>query len=313
VGGDVLLLGVAQAAGLRDLEAQLRAHYPRLVLRTILVDRAEPEDHHRQLVSNAMQGLGERPWKALMLLADVALDDILYLHSISAPAKDVGLPVVSCFGRPIFYGDPTNIAGLTYEGIFSRTSFIAKSLHATGDYLEFGVFDGRTMTLAWQTMKRLEGMRFFGFDSFRGIQGAMAAETSIFPDGSYYSNLETFEHNMKAAGVDAHRVRAVEGSFRDLFREPAALQATLGITRCLVAHIDCDVYEAAKASLNFLTGLVVQGSVLLFDEFHINGASNHLGERLALREWLAENSRISVEPWQDYASLARAFFVHVDD
>ena len=121
-----------------------------------------------------------------------------------------------------------------------------------------------------------------------------------------------FWHNMQAAGADLKRVHAVQGNFMEIFKNPRFLHQELGLQRCLVAHIDCDVYLAAKASLDFLTDLLVQGSILLFDEYHSHGASNRLGERRALAEWLEENPQIKVERWQDYATFARAFFVHVE-
>jgi len=125
-------------------------------------------------------------------------------------------------------------------------------------------------------------------------------------------NLPTYWHNMCAAGADPSRMRPVQGNYLDTFQDPKALHASLGLERCLVAHIDCDIYAAAKAALTFLTGVLVQGSIILFDEFHANNASNRLGERRALAEWLEENPAIQVERWIDYAAAGRAFFVHVE-
>ena len=181
--------------------------------------------------------------------------------------------MTSVFCRNLFYGQPYNTEGLTYQGIFFRTGNFVSPLK--GDYLEFGVFDGRTMSLAYYTMGE---RRLFGFDTFSGIIGKSKGESMAYEDGNYYSNIETFIHNMNAACV----------------------------------HIDCDVYMAAKAALNFCTNLLQQGSVLLFDEFHGNFASNKLGERRALKEWLEENPHIHVERWHDYATVSRAFIVHVD-
>lgn len=306
------ILGVAQRPGIRDLVSQLKAHAPHFSCSMVEIDRGESEERHFSQVAAAVGNLTGCGSPALVLLADYALNDILYLHSISSPAKDAGLPVISCFGRPIFFGPLTNVGGLTYEGIFFRTNHIVRELPITGDYLEFGVFDGRTMTLAWQAMKGIPSMRFFGFDSFAGIIGALDDEKGLYADGDYYSNIPTFMHNLKAAGADMGRIRPVQGDFLKIFDNPARLQQKLGIERCLVAHIDCDIYQAAKAALDFLTGVLVQGSVLLFDEFHANAASNTLGERRALAEWLKENPTIKVERWQDYSIFGRAFFIHLE-
>jgi hypothetical protein len=312
VAEDTVLIGVGQPAGLRALEAQVRAHYPHLALDTIAINRREPAERHFQQVQAAVAQLGPSGGPALVLLCDSQPADVLYLHKIAGPAKEAGLVVVTCFARPIFHGPLGNIGGLTYESMFYRTGMIARTHRQPGDYLEFGVFDGRTTTLAWQAMKDIRGMRFFGFDTFAGIAGALEQETA-YPDGSYYSNLPTYWHNVRAAGADASRMRPVQGNYLETFQDPKALHASLGLERCLVAHIDCDVYAAAKAALTFLTDLLVQGSVILFDEFHANHASNRLGERRALAEWLEENPRLQVERWMDYAAVGRAFFVHRDD
>lgn len=234
------------------------------------------------------------------------------LLALLAEGKDAGFIVCSCFGRPLHLERPANTAGLTYQGIFTRTGNVVSSGHHEGDYLEFGVFDGTTMSLVWHTMGHIKGLRFFGFDSYAGIIGSQEAERKSFPDGSYYSNLRTFMHNMATAGADPERVVPVPGNFLEVFKDPEALQARLGITRCRVAHIDCDVYQAAKASLDFISNIIIQGAVLLFDEFHANAARNDQGERKALAEWLSENPHISVERWHDYAAVSRAYIVHVE-
>jgi hypothetical protein len=309
---DALLIGVGQLPGVRLLERQVQAHYPHMTLDTIAINRREPANRHFQHVQDAVTRVAASGRPALVLLCDAQPADVLYLHKISGPAKEAGLVVVTCFARPIFHGPLGNIGGLTYESMFYRTGMIARTHRQPGDYLEFGVFDGRTTTLAWQAMKDIRGMRFFGFDTFSGIAGALAEEKA-YPDGSYYSNLPTYWHNVRAAGADAARMRPVQGNYLDTFQDAKALHASLGLERCLVAHIDCDVYAAAKAALTFLTDILVQGSVILFDEFHANHASNRLGERRALAEWLEEHPQLQVERWMDYAAVGRAFFVHRDD
>lgn len=309
---ETLLIGVGQAPGLRLLERQVHSHYSHLTLATTVINRREPADRHFQQVQEAVARVAPSGRPVLVLLCDTQPADVLYLHKISGPAKEAGLVVVTCFARPIFHGPLGNIGGLTYESMFYRTGMIARTHRQPGDYLEFGVFDGRTTTLAWQAMKDIRGMRFFGFDTFSGIAGALEQEKA-YPDGSYYSNLPTYWHNVRAAGADRARMRPVQGNYLETFQDAKALHTSLGLERCLVAHIDCDVYAAAKAALTFVTDLLVQGSVLLFDEFHANHASNRLGERRALAEWLEETPRLQVERWMDYAAVGRAFFVHRDD
>ena len=55
-----------------------------------------------------------------------------------------------------------------------------------------------------------------------------------------------------------------------------------GNNRYAITHIDCNAYKPVQASLDFITNLVVQGSILLFDDFYCNDALNSFGERKAL-------------------------------
>lgn len=274
----------------------------------LLMDESSVRIHARQdmaRLERVLESAGSAPF---LILTDPSLVQVHYAHIVTLPAKKAGHVVITCNARPIYHGPPRDTAGITYPGIFFRIGNLAASFPQTGDYLEFGVFDGRSMTLAWQMMKQVRGMRFFGFDSFSGIQGSTDEER--FQDGTFFSNLPTFLHNMTTAGADLKRVVPVPGEFSSRLIPAKRVHAELGLHRCLVAHIDCDVYEAAKPALDFCTELLVQGSILLFDEFHANQASNKTGERRALREWLEENTRFDVERWHDYGATSRAFIVH---
>ena len=249
----------------------------------------------------------------IVFIVDSDLRDILDIHRITVDLKDTGCIVSACYGRPLFYtppGDGSPIYG--YPGIFNLCAKFAAEFQMEGDYLEFGVFDGRTMSLAWQTMGwRMPRMRFVGFDSFAGIRDAMPDEGYV--DLDYYSNIETFRHHMICVGADPERILTGKGRFAETLADPKKSHAELGLKSCLIAHIDCDIYQAAKLALDYLTGLLRQGSIILFDEFHYNKASNALGERRALAEWLEKNPQYQVERWHDYALFARAYIVHCSE
>ena len=57
-----------------------------------------------------------------------------------------------------------------------------------GDYLEFGVFNGSSMSSMYLTAKKLElnSMRFFGFDAFEGLpEGAEKEDDGVWKKGFY--------------------------------------------------------------------------------------------------------------------------------
>ncbi len=245
------------------------------------------------------------------VLVDAVQEDVMAAQATVGSLKDEGIPVATAYARQIFTSAPAQRnQGIDYGGMFTLAGFFARSLGTAGDYFEFGVFDGRTMTLAYHTLGRfIPQMRFIGFDTFSGIRGANASE-SKFRDGSYYCNKPTLLHNLTVAGVPRERVRIVEGDIRETTADAPALQEELGLSRCLVANIDCDVYAPAKAALNFLTRLVDSGTLLLFDEYDQWAGDANKGERRALHEWLEENPQFEVEHYRSYAWGARAFIVH---
>src|SRR5438105_14023665 len=64
-----------------------------------------------------------------------------------------------------------------------------------GDYLEFGVFKGRTFVPAYHFAQRnnLKGMRFYGFDSFEGLPAIKGKdEGGEFLEGQYCLSFEQF-------------------------------------------------------------------------------------------------------------------------
>lgn len=251
---------------------------------------------------------GASPDNTLFVLCDYDWSVLKSVHAASGFLKSRGFIVTTLNERTLFFGPIQNTANpIHYPIMFNEAGKVAGNLRK-GHYMEFGVFDGRTFTIAWHSMAhRCPWMRFFGFDTFAGIRGARADEEYI--DGTYFSNRNTFHHHWKVSGLDPARCEAIPGDYRESLMEPGLLDR-LGIDAAAVVHIDCDVYEAAKIALNFVAPVLQQGSVLLFDEFHANHASNATGERRALREMLEENPSIEVERWHDYALEGRSFLVH---
>ena len=298
------------AIGTKEANDRLHHEIPdRYEVTRIPINGTNPQND-TLLVAKSIEKLS--PQASIVILTDLTIQEVMYAHRISSPAKEKGFRVVSCYARPVFYKKPHDVGGLTYAGMFNRIGNLVQGNSYSGDYLEFGAFDGRTISLAWSCMSHIQDMRFFAFDSYKGIVGSTADESDVYPDGSYYSNTETFVHNMRVANADMSRVLPVQGNFLEMFKNPRELQEKYRIKRCRVAHIDCDVYKAAKASLDFISNVVEQGTILLFDEFHAHGARNDLGERRALKEWLEENPRLSVEKWHDYAAVSRAYILHVN-
>ena len=229
-------------------------------------------------------------------------------HFACTKLKQQGSVVVFGLCRGLFFGSPKSAVGnLTYGGMFALAGSYLKTVRPKGDYLEFGVFDGRTLTLAYHTLSSAVN-RFFAFDSFEGIIGTLDSENSHFEDGAYFSNKATFWHNMKVANVNEKKIAAIQADFVTSLT-PEILEQQ-DIQHVSAVHIDCDVYLPAKKALDFITDVISDGALLLFDDYDQLAANPNKGERRALKEWLEENPHISVEEYRPYSIFCRSFIVH---
>jgi hypothetical protein len=141
-----------------------------------------------------------------------------------------------------------------------------------GEIVEFGVAKGASTRVLRQSLRRLQRTqvvgprkRIFAFDSFEGLPRR-------------FENLEP-----GAGACDPPRIRGVE-IVRGTFEESldSALAARIG--RVALASLDADLYSSTLCALRWLTPLLAPGSLLLFDEYLGEGAS----EQRAHHAWRDE-------------------------
>lgn len=167
-----------------------------------------------------------------------------------------------------------------------------------GDYLEFGVYQGNTLSHAYQWMApSFSSMRFLAFDSFEGLpepQGIDNAEgySSHFQAKQFSCSVEDFKKNILSKGVALDRVGIIKGWFdKTLLPENASGH---GVRKIAVAWIDCDYYESTVPVLRFITPYLEAGGVIIFDDWRCYRNNPSFGEQRACREWLEENPHIQL-------------------
>ncbi len=182
-----------------------------------------------------------------------------------------------------------------------------------GDYAEFGVFKGGTFIKAIKMAqaKKLEWMRFYAFDSFEGLPETSGTDAEKFKKGEYKSSLEVFKENLRNNKVE-HLVRISKGWFKDTLREPLPAESQINGS-VIIAWIDVDLYESTKDVLDFLTPRLVDGSVIIFDDwFQFKGNPNK-GERKAFTEWLAKNPQFIATEFQKYSWKGTSWIISEND
>lgn len=157
-----------------------------------------------------------------------------------------------------------------------------------GSILELGVFKGGSL-IQWATFRELleneNSRKIIGFDSF----GYFPKDDSIESDGEFIQNWNEYfdgefiseDEIKKSLALNGVRnVELVKGDIRQTL--PAYLEKH-GELKLSLLHIDTDVYEPCMTGLELLYDRVVEGGLIVFDDY---GCVE--GETKAADEFFAE-------------------------
>jgi hypothetical protein len=147
------------------------------------------------------------------------------------------------------------------------------SVTIDGLWLEFGVYKGNDIT----KISAFTEKTIYGFDSFEGLP----EDWTHFQKKGRFSLDGMVPDNMPA------NVKLIEGWFSDTL--PLFLQKHTGPIAFL--HIDSDLYSSAQYVLSLLQPQIVEGTVILFDDF-LNYPGWQQGEYKAFIEFV-EQTKIS--------------------
>lgn len=175
-----------------------------------------------------------------------------------------------------------------------------------GDYLEFGVCHGTSMSCMFDILKelQLEHVRLFGFDSFEGLPPETAIDTTNnWQPGEFASSLEFTTKRLTNRGVDWNRTFLVKGWYSNTLT--AEFIKTNNMTKASIIMIDCDLYLSSIESLNFCGPLIKDCCVVIFDDW----IEANVGEKKAYDEFLSNNPHLKSEQFATYKPAGRLFLV----
>jgi hypothetical protein len=178
-----------------------------------------------------------------------------------------------------------------------------------GDYLEFGVYHGTSLSVMYRTLRALgnRDSRLIGFDSFEGLPPVAATDSGgHWRPGDFKSSLEFTRAVLDHERVDWSRVTLVKGFFEQTLTDQR--RADLRIGRASVIMIDCDLYQSTKEALRFCSPAIVDKSVIFFDDWYPL-ADRDLGEKKAFDEWLAADPTLHARELFDFPFCGKAFLV----
>ena len=179
-----------------------------------------------------------------------------------------------------------------------------------GDYLEFGVFQGRTFVPAYHFAQRndLKSMRFYGFDSFEGLPAIEGNdEGGEFSEGQYSLSLNHFTKLISNRGVRLDKVNLVKGWYDKVLNGDT--KKHLSTKKAAFIFIDCDLYESTVPVLNFITEYLQSGTIIAFDDWYCFKGSPEKGEQKAFKEWLQKNPSFKALEFHKFSWSGNSFIM----
>ena len=166
----------------------------------------------------------------------------------------------------------TRKAALSPEG-GSNINIILALLDRTrdvpGDVAECGVFKGGSLTaIALYLRENRLAKHVYGLDSFQGFDGSVQKDIELGGAEDCEKRVGGFgatslaDVRAKLAGLRLlDTITLVPGYFADTLE-------TLPSTRFSFVHLDCDIYESYKQTLQYFYPRMSPGGIILFDEYN---------------------------------------------
>jgi len=216
---------------------------------------------------------------------------------------------------PLGYAD-YDMASLVYRTAFERVIRYLQGNALPGCVAEFGTYRGFTAQTFAELLRDTQWPAdLYLYDSFAGLPAPTGGDAT-----SYEFRREAWVEGAMAPETDiVDRIRASVGEALGLDRltiHPGFFEDSLPPNppreRIAVLHIDADLYSSARFVLQHLAdvNLLMDGGVILMDDYNCNAANPNMGERKALTDFLADNPKWTVSPWFAYGWHGQAYFLH---
>lgn len=207
-----------------------------------------------------------------------------------------------------------------------------------GDYLEFGCFRGESFIESYFNINKSEkfwmsenrkkkaftnnydelpiykknyNRRFLAFDSFAGLPKPKKIDSDhpLFREGRYDCSKEEFIKIIKKANLDLNQIEIIDGFYEQSLT--VEIKKKLKIDKAAIIMIDCDYYDSTVFVLRFITDLIQNGTIIIFDDWYNYKANPRKGEQLACREWLEKNPNIELIEYGNNLLTQKMFIINL--
>ena len=128
-----------------------------------------------------------------------------------------------------------------------------------GDYIEFGIYKGKSLYHSIKSAKRIridKDRIFWGLDSFQGFP---VENHNFYKNENFTSSYEKVLNQFSKFA----EVKIIKGFFdEELQKEPLS-----DIKKVSFAFVDCDIYESSIEVFEYLKPRMVSGGFIMIDDF----------------------------------------------
>ena len=153
---------------------------------------------------------------------------------------------------------PTNMHNkLKFKQIY-EILYAIKQDNIEGDYIEFGIFKGKSLYHVWRCINKLnlKNMNLYGLDSFEGFP---VENHELYTK----ENFKTSYDNVNKFFSNKNKVNVVKGFFQNSIKTSKMQE----ISNVSFAFIDCDIYESSIPIFQYLEERVSLGGFIMIDDF----------------------------------------------
>jgi len=173
--------------------------------------------------------------------------------------------------------DPIN------ERLYILQQFAKRQKKLNSNFVEVGIYAGMSMYFMAEHCDNI----FFGIDSFEGVSEPIPGiDTDYFVKGSLACEIENAQRYLKKF----NNVQLVKGWVPEVLDTIPELQYSL-------VHIDVDLYEPTKKSIEYFWDKLLPDGVLICDDF---GSGKTIGAKKAMIDFFGRENIIEFSTQQAF-------------
>jgi hypothetical protein len=203
---------------------------------------------------------------------------------------------------------------MTEFGMIAQAMEFVKINGVSGDYFEFGLWQGKTFKYAHKMKRRygLSRLKLRGFDSFAGLPEHEQSADNIWHQGQFAFARADLERELRLSGFRDDEFELVEGYYDQSLNRALIERLAFEKVMVAIAYIDCDLYESTREVLRFLADFLQSGSIVCFDDYYNYRGALDQGEARALTEFQVSRPQFRFLPYFTYAPLGQSFIVRIN-